>query len=96
MNVYLDILVAIYTIAKTMFIFANITKFQGIKIAGIVIGTLATIYCFVISLKMLIVGILGLQGKRESYFLKHKDIFELTNISINSSEIAINKEKPAA
>lgn len=96
MNVYIDVLVAIYTIAKTMFIFANITKFQGVRITGIVIGTSATVYCFVISLKMMIVGILGLSGKRENYFLKHKDIFELTNISLNSSEIAITKEKPAA
>ena len=64
LNAYLDILVAIYTLAKSVFIITGYTRFEWVKTTGIVIGTMLTIYSIYCSVKLLFLGILGVRGMR--------------------------------
>lgn len=76
LNAYLDILVAIYTIAKVFFIVAGYTHIEWVKVAGTVVGAIITVYCVVVSIRLLIVGILGLTGKRKTFFDKIYPLFD--------------------
>lgn len=88
----IDILVAIYTITKTSFIVAGVTEFEWLKIFAIVLGVLMSVYCFVISVQMIITGILGVSHKRVKYYEKHFDIFVLTSNYFMKHQQGIEEE----
>ncbi len=67
---YLDILVAIYTISKCVFILASYTQLEWIRVSSTVLGYILSIYCVYASVRILVLGILGLNGKRKNVFEK--------------------------
>ena len=73
MNATLDVLVAIYTIAKAIFIFAGATEIQEVHIIGIAAGTIISVYCIVVAITHLIIGIRGLRDRRIDYFKRHHE-----------------------
>ena len=68
MNSYIDVLLAIYTIAKVVAIVAMQAKLDVVRIIAIVLAALIAVYCIYIAIKMLIIGILGRKGKRTNAF----------------------------
>lgn len=68
MNSYIDVLLAIYTIAKVVAIVATQAKLDAVRIIAIVLAALIAVYCIYISIKMLVIGILGRRGKRTNAF----------------------------
>ena len=61
---YLDILLSIYTLAQTFAIVAVKAHMEGFRVAAIVFAVLLSIYCLVSSIRMIVIGIRGLKGKR--------------------------------
>ncbi len=74
-NAFLDILLSIYTLAQTFAIIASKARMEGFRIAAIVVAMVLSLYCLYVSIRMGIVGVLGLMGKRKKALL----LFEQEN-----------------
>ncbi len=64
MNSRIDLMIAMFTLANTLFLVANSTKFILIYLLGLILSVILVVYCFVCSIKMFILGLRGLHGKR--------------------------------
>lgn len=71
MDAYINVLIAIFTLAKAIFIIAGYTQFEWVRITGIVVGVIMYIYCFAASVRLLILGIRGLMGKRKEAYERY-------------------------
>ena len=81
-DAYLDILMAIFTLANTVFLIASYIN-GGKPIAqmelgpailvlvGIGLVLINYVYCAYVIIKVIVVGILGVKDKRRAYFEKH-------------------------
>ncbi len=81
-DAYLDILMAIFTLANTVFLIASYIN-GGKPIAqmelgpailvlvGIGLVLINYVYCAYVIIKVIVVGVLGVRGKRRAYFEKH-------------------------
>ena len=65
---YLDILLSIYTLAQTFAIVAVKAHMEGFRVAAIVLAVMLSVYCLICSIRMIVIGIRGLMGKRLKAF----------------------------
>lgn len=68
MNAYIDLLVSAYTISHAFLIVAGKTQLFALEIVAMVTTLLISVFCLYLALRMLVLGILGLNGKRDKTF----------------------------
>ena len=89
---YIDILVAIFTLAKTLLIISSTIHNESLRMASWIIGISASIYCLYVSIMVFVLGIRGLSGKRKDYYLKHAGVFGINNLVSTADTVSEEKD----
>ncbi len=79
-NAYIDILISIFTLAKTIVMLSFSLESEALRVTSTIIGIFVSVYSFYVSVAVIIIGIRGLKGKRKDYYLKHNGVFGINNI----------------
>ena len=85
-NAFVDILLSIYTIAHTFAIVAVKAHMEGFKITAIVLAVILSVYCLYIAVRMGVIGILGLAGKREKAWLRFQKEEEFVEVPAEADD----------
>ena len=76
LNAYLDILFAIFTFSNTSMIVGNATGVDTFKLVGIIVASAMSLYTLYLAIKLLVIGIRGIKGKRLAYYNSHKAVMD--------------------
>ena len=74
LNAYLDILFAIFTFSNTAMIAGNATGLDVFKIIGVSVAGAMALYTIYLAVKLLVISVWGIRGKRQKYYDAHKGV----------------------
>ena len=69
---YLDIMLALFTFANTLYMIGNSTDFPFAMSAGKIFSIVLIVYGIYVAIRIFVIGLLGVMGKRKTAFRHHR------------------------